>query len=185
MNTNFTLSPSHSFHTSSYHKSCLLSLPIFRGHSTREPASSRVTYFIQRAYTVTGVSHSEHRKKNRESSLVKSPVKPVLSMTVGGCQDSKFLLARNRRRFSIEFSNEPSVTDSDCHLSKPHCTMVSFKTQDTSLSQPHTKNPPQTTGFLVKFVLFLSAECALIRCRACSHHDWCKPLIAEFYLCLL
>ena len=51
--TNFTLSPSHSFHESSYHKSCLCSLFIFRGHSTREPASSRVTYFILRAYTGT------------------------------------------------------------------------------------------------------------------------------------
>ena len=26
---------------------------MFRGHSTREPASSRVTYFILRAYTGT------------------------------------------------------------------------------------------------------------------------------------
>ena len=42
------------------------SLFIFRGHSTREPASSRVTYFILRAYTGTGVSHSQHREKNRE-----------------------------------------------------------------------------------------------------------------------
>ena len=34
---------------------------------TRESASSRVTYFILRAYTGTGVSHSQHReKKNRE-----------------------------------------------------------------------------------------------------------------------
>ena len=40
-----------------------LSLFIFRGHSTREPASYRVTYFILRAYTGTGVSHSQHRKK--------------------------------------------------------------------------------------------------------------------------
>ena len=39
---------------------------IFSGQSTREPASSRVTYFILRAYTGTGVSHSQHRKKNRE-----------------------------------------------------------------------------------------------------------------------
>ena len=31
---------------------------IFREHSTREPASSRVTYFILRACTGTGVSHS-------------------------------------------------------------------------------------------------------------------------------
>ena len=30
-----------------------LSLFIFRGHSTREPASGRVTYFILRAYTGT------------------------------------------------------------------------------------------------------------------------------------
>ena len=53
LNTNFTLSPSYSFHESSYHKSCFLSLFMFRGHSTREPASSRVTYFILRAYTGT------------------------------------------------------------------------------------------------------------------------------------
>ena len=40
-----------------------LSLFIFRGHSTRELASSRMTYFILRAYTGTGVSHSQRRKK--------------------------------------------------------------------------------------------------------------------------
>ena len=38
------------------------SLFIFRSHSTQEPASSRVTYFILQAYTGTGVSHSQHRK---------------------------------------------------------------------------------------------------------------------------
>ena len=38
------------------------SLFIFRRHSTREPASSRVAYFILQAYTGTGVSHSQHRK---------------------------------------------------------------------------------------------------------------------------
>ena len=42
---------------------CFISLFIFRGHSTREPASNRVTYFILRAYTGTGVNHSQHRKK--------------------------------------------------------------------------------------------------------------------------
>ena len=36
---------------------------IFRRHSTREPASNRVTYFILRAYTGSGVSNSRHRKK--------------------------------------------------------------------------------------------------------------------------
>ena len=36
---------------------------IFRGHSTREFASSKVTYFILRAYTGTGVNHSQHIKK--------------------------------------------------------------------------------------------------------------------------
>ena len=66
LNTNFTLSPSYSFNKSSYHKSCLLSLFIFRGHPTREPAFSRVTYFSLRAYTETGVSHSQHRKKSGE-----------------------------------------------------------------------------------------------------------------------
>ena len=39
------------------------SLFIFRGQSTREPASSRVSYFILRAYTGTGFSHSQHRNK--------------------------------------------------------------------------------------------------------------------------
>ena len=53
LNTNFTLSPSYSFHKSSYHKSCFFSLFIFRGHSTQEPVSSRVTYFILWAYTGT------------------------------------------------------------------------------------------------------------------------------------
>ena len=52
-----------SVHKSSYHKSCFLSLFVFRGHSTREPASSRMIYFILRAYTGTGVSHSQHREK--------------------------------------------------------------------------------------------------------------------------
>ena len=66
LNTNFTLSPTYSFHKSSYHKSCFLSLFIFCGHSTRKPASSWVTYFILtyfilRAYT--GTDHSQHMKK--------------------------------------------------------------------------------------------------------------------------
>ena len=41
------------------------SLFIFRGHSAREPATSRVTYFTLRAYTGAGVCDSQHRK-NRE-----------------------------------------------------------------------------------------------------------------------
>ena len=65
LNTNFTLSPNYSFRNSSYHKLSFLSQWIFRGHSTREPACSRLTYFILRAYTGTGVSHSQHRR-NRE-----------------------------------------------------------------------------------------------------------------------
>ena len=36
------------------------SLFIFRGYSTREPASSEVTYFILRAYTGTTVSHRKN-----------------------------------------------------------------------------------------------------------------------------
>ena len=43
-----------------------LNLFIFRGHSAREPASSRVAYVILRAYTGTGVSHSKHRKNSGE-----------------------------------------------------------------------------------------------------------------------
>ena len=41
-------------------KNMFWSLFISREHSTREPASSRVTYFILRAYTRT-VSHSRER----------------------------------------------------------------------------------------------------------------------------
>ena len=66
LKSNFTLSPSYSFHKSSYHKSFVLSQFIFRGHTTQEPSSGRVTYFILRAYIVTGVSHSQHRKKSGE-----------------------------------------------------------------------------------------------------------------------
>ena len=36
---------------------CFAAYVLFCGHSTRQPASSRVTYFILRAYTGTGVSH--------------------------------------------------------------------------------------------------------------------------------
>ena len=66
LNTIFTLSPSYSFRKSANHKSCFFE-PInftFHGHSTREPASSRVTYFILRAYTGTSVNHSQSRKKS-------------------------------------------------------------------------------------------------------------------------
>ena len=66
LNRNFSLTPRYSFHKSWYHKSslcvcsfvCFYSLFIFRGHSTREPASNRVTYFILRAYTGSSLSHS-------------------------------------------------------------------------------------------------------------------------------
>ena len=64
LNTNFPVYPSYSFHKASYYKSHFFSLCIFHRHSTREPASSRVTYFILWAYTGTGVSHSQHTKKN-------------------------------------------------------------------------------------------------------------------------
>ena len=41
----------------------------FCRHSTRESASSKVTYFILRAYTGTGVSHSQHRKNYSSASF--------------------------------------------------------------------------------------------------------------------
>ena len=40
---------------------------IFCGHSTREPASGRVTYFILRACIGASVSHSQRRKKLGEA----------------------------------------------------------------------------------------------------------------------
>ena len=36
--------------------------PVFREHSTRDPAFNMVTYSFLRAYTGTGVSHIYHRK---------------------------------------------------------------------------------------------------------------------------
>ena len=39
---------------------------IFHRHSTQEPASSGVIYFILRAYTETSVSHSQHGKISGE-----------------------------------------------------------------------------------------------------------------------
>ena len=62
----YSISKSYSFHKSSYHKSFFFSLFIFRGHSTRELASGRVTYFSLWAYTGTSVSHCQHRKKSGE-----------------------------------------------------------------------------------------------------------------------
>ena len=57
--------PGFHFTSHFYRKSCFLSLFIFRLHSTREPASNRMTYFILRAYTGTGVSHSQQEKVGR------------------------------------------------------------------------------------------------------------------------
>ena len=82
LNTNLTLSPSYSFHKSSYHMSCFLSLFIFRGYSTREPAFSRVTYFILRAYPRTGVSHSQHRKKSEKVLEKKKSVTSIYTLAV-------------------------------------------------------------------------------------------------------
>ena len=42
------------------------SLFILREHSTRKPASNRVTYFILQAYTGIAVSHSQQMKKSGE-----------------------------------------------------------------------------------------------------------------------
>ena len=39
---------------------------MFRGHSTREPASGRVTYFILRAYTETMSLPQPTREESRE-----------------------------------------------------------------------------------------------------------------------
>ena len=51
---------------SSYHMPCFLSLFIFRGNSTREPASGRVTYFILRAYTGTMCKPQPTQEKSGE-----------------------------------------------------------------------------------------------------------------------
>ena len=53
LNTNFILSQSYSPHRYWDRESCFFSLFLFRRHSTQEPASSRVTYFILWAYTGT------------------------------------------------------------------------------------------------------------------------------------
>ena len=89
LKTNFKLSPAYSFHKSLYQKSPFLKpqlkfypqfrnekpekqntfwslFIIFREHLTRKLASSRVTYFILRAYTGTSIRHSQHRKNSGE-----------------------------------------------------------------------------------------------------------------------
>ena len=71
LNTNFTFSPSHSFHKLSYHKSCFLSLFIFSGHATREPANGRVTYLILRPAQEPCVGHSQHRSYRERFCLKK------------------------------------------------------------------------------------------------------------------
>ena len=66
LNTNFSLSPNHSFHKSSYRKSFLFcfSLYVFREHSTREPASGR-PILLSWPTQEPCVSYSQHRR-NRE-----------------------------------------------------------------------------------------------------------------------
>ena len=49
------------------------SLLIFRGHSTREPASGRVTYFILRAYTGTGKKIGKNYGEVLEKTQVNGP----------------------------------------------------------------------------------------------------------------
>ena len=81
LNTHFMLYRNYPFHKSSLRKPCFLSLFTVRGHSTREPASSRVTFFknficffflfffffflILQACTGIDVSHSQHREKKK------------------------------------------------------------------------------------------------------------------------
>ena len=80
MNTNFTLFRSYSFHKSSYHKSCGVVVVVvvvlgglfrFGRHSTQEPASGRVTYFILGPTQEPCVSHSQHRGKQNGRGLEK------------------------------------------------------------------------------------------------------------------
>ena len=66
LNTNITLPPRYSFHNSSYQNSWFLSLFTFRGNSTREPVSDRVTYLILRAYTGTMCQPHPTQEKSGE-----------------------------------------------------------------------------------------------------------------------
>ena len=63
----FTLSPSYSFYKSSYHKSRFLSLFVFCGHSTREPASGSVTYFILQANTGQKAQSNQKKTKKKKT----------------------------------------------------------------------------------------------------------------------
>ena len=91
------------------------SLFIFRGHSTREPASSRVTYFILRAYTGTGVSNSQHRKKiGRDFGKNASEwIGSVASMTL-----YSLLQALKGERLSSVFSSNGTLISASAD---PHC----------------------------------------------------------------
>ena len=76
LNTNYTLSPSYSFHKSSYHKSCFFcfcffwGLFLFRGHSAREMPLVGWPILFCGPTQEPCVSHSQHRR-NRERFLKK------------------------------------------------------------------------------------------------------------------
>ena len=65
LNTNFTLSRTYSFHKSSYHMPCFLSLLVFRGtqHGNLHPAGWPISFCGPTQEPC--VSHSQHRR-NRE-----------------------------------------------------------------------------------------------------------------------
>ena len=80
-----------------------LSLFIFRGHSTREPASSRVSYSILMAYSGTGASHSQRREKS---------VEILAKMQVNGLEE------RNMYGYILTYSSFEGRTFKICVLTR-------------------------------------------------------------------
>ena len=114
---------------------------MFRGHSTREPASSRVTYFILRAYTGSGVSHSRREKiargfgKNADEWLVSwcfEPSQPQ-GITSGLKTTQVYLLViheTNFQTFHIKISKQLFK-----NTSHKHYLNTSYFVKHTNLTQ--------------------------------------------------
>ena len=97
---------------------------IFRGHSTREPASSRMTYFILRAYI--GTTCSQHRRRFWKKCRCMDRTVDISKEEMPGSKRSMYdCILTYSRRLSC---------DTHCGVSEPGHT-----TQETWMSMGTTK----------------------------------------------
>ena len=115
-----------SFHKSSNHKSCFLTIFIFRGHSARVPASGRVTVLFCGPTQEPCVSHSQHEKIGRGfgknagewTGWEKQARGKFLAVSVACIGYAELLQAFKGERLSSVFSQDGTLIPASA---APHC----------------------------------------------------------------